>query len=285
VRVEALATISSNGRQKSGAEMERARLPALWLRAWLRKNTAAGLLSVVVVNVPMGPASAQPFNPIRKLTTWYTDRSLIDVEIVGSTSLQPDSHRLEPNRVLRFRLERAYLTGLAAQEKPGFEIVSVGVDRETGLAQSLLVAVASKGRFHEEIAGIPLVTHVERVRRTVVINMQSDHSAEQVQRGSAAWKNCLGEPLGDDRFAYEWEGRKSCRKPSYGKITRQLVRYDSDLLLAINCREPSFPGIGCKVRFPFEGFAVEITFHRDHLPRWREVVEFATAFLKSKQFK
>src|ERR1700684_2577755 len=47
-------------------------------------------------------ASGQPFSPIRKLSSWYTDRSLVDIEITGSTSLLPDIHRLEPERLLRF---------------------------------------------------------------------------------------------------------------------------------------------------------------------------------------
>jgi hypothetical protein len=67
-------------------------------------------------------AVAQPFNPVRKLTTWYTDRSLIDIEIVGAITTT-DTHKLEPSRVLRFRLERAYVSSLRAKDQAGFESV------------------------------------------------------------------------------------------------------------------------------------------------------------------
>ena len=43
-------------------------------------------------------ASAQAFNPIHTLTNWYTDRNLVDLEIVGSTSMLPEFHKLEPKK-------------------------------------------------------------------------------------------------------------------------------------------------------------------------------------------
>ncbi len=57
--------------------------------------------AVVLAGTTVGStcAMAQPFDPVRELTTWYTDRSLIDIEVVGSTSMLPDIHRLEPERV------------------------------------------------------------------------------------------------------------------------------------------------------------------------------------------
>ncbi len=114
----------------------------------------------------MGEASAQPFNPIRELTTWYTDRGLIDIEVVGSTSLVPQTHQLEPERLLRFRLERAYVEFFRAQTELGFELVTFGFDLETGLPVSLLSAVVMSGRFHEDIPGVPRVPQRERVRRS-----------------------------------------------------------------------------------------------------------------------
>jgi hypothetical protein len=231
------------------------------------------------------PVMGQPFKPVRKLTSWYTDRSLIDIEIVGSTSLLPDVHQLEPERVLRFRLERAYVHQLLTQDKPGFEIVGFGFDMPTGLADSLIAAVSQSGRFHEDIPGVPRVADADRVRRTLFIALASDNSAAALRRGSSAREKCRGAPLGNGLFAYEWQGRSGCNRPSYAKITRQLALYDDDLLLSIDCREESFRGLGCKLRFPFEGFGAQVTFHRDHLPRWREIVEFASAFLKSKQYK
>jgi hypothetical protein len=58
--------------------------------------------------------------PIRELSSWYTDRSLID--IIGSTSLVPDSHGLEPDGVLCFGMERAYVETLLTQSSPGYEL-------------------------------------------------------------------------------------------------------------------------------------------------------------------
>ncbi len=52
-------------------------------------------------------ALSQPFQPITKLTTWYTDRTPIDLEIVASMGQGNEAHLLQPERKLRFRLERA----------------------------------------------------------------------------------------------------------------------------------------------------------------------------------
>ena len=232
-----------------------------------------------------GRAMAQDFAPIRKLTTWYTDRSLVDIEIVGSTSLLADSHRLEPERVLRFRLERAYVHTLIAQEQPGFEIVGFGFDTETGLADSLIVAASMRGRFQETIPGIPDVSQSDRFRRTLMVSLRNDISADSVRQLSDGSAKCGGAPLEHGLLAYEWEGRRGCRRPTYPRASKYLARYENDLLLPIMCREESFRGFGCSLRFPFEGFGTGVTFHRDHLPNWREVIERASAFLRSKQYR
>jgi hypothetical protein len=122
-------------------------------------------LALAVFNVM--PAKSQPFQPIRKLITWNTDRGLVDIEVVGSTSMLPDRHTLEPDRVLRFRLERAYVDTLLAERGPGFEIVTFVFDMETGLPASLILAVSQGGRFHEDISGVPHVSQVDRLSLTL----------------------------------------------------------------------------------------------------------------------
>jgi hypothetical protein len=52
-------------------------------------------------------ASAQPFQPISQLTTWYTDRNPIDVEIIASAGQGNEARRIEPERILRL-LQDAY---------------------------------------------------------------------------------------------------------------------------------------------------------------------------------
>src|SRR5262249_10496081 len=57
-----------------------------------RAKLAAVILAFGALTVQ--PAVGQPLDPVYKLTTGYTDRSLIHIGIVGSTSGRPDVHRL-----------------------------------------------------------------------------------------------------------------------------------------------------------------------------------------------
>jgi hypothetical protein len=242
-------------------------------------------VSAAIAAVSMTQASAQPFNPIRALNSWYTDRNLVDIEVVGSTSLEPRLHRLEPERVLRFRLERAYVDKLIAEKGPGYEIVGFSWDTETGLPDSLFDAVANRGRFHEEIAGIPVLSVAEAIRRTLVISISSDSSAAALQHSSDFIRKCTGAPVGNGLWRYEWINRQGCTRPTYPGGSRYVAEYSDNLVLRIQCQEESFPGVGCHLRFPFEGFGVDLNFHRDHLANWREIVDRASAFLKSKQYR
>jgi hypothetical protein len=245
-----------------------------------RARLLVSLAVLVLVNCRQ--VSAQPFQPVRKVTTWYTDRSLVDIEIVGSTSLVPDTHRLEPDRVLRFRLERAYIHSLLAKAEPGFEIILLGVDWDSGLPSSLIVATSSNGRFREEIKDVPRLSNNERSRRSLEVEISSDHAAAALVKGSAVWRTCQGSNIGNDLFTYEWEGRRDCRRaPTL--LERKIAAYDNDLALRVDCADGRM-GHTCHLAFPFEAFAVKVSFHRDHLPRWRQVVDFTRAFLKSKQY-
>jgi hypothetical protein len=242
-------------------------------------------VSTVMIIFACGtPIMAQPFNPVRQLTTWYTDQGLIDIEIVGSSSLQPDAHRVEPDRLLRLRLERAYVQTLLTQSDRGYEIVGLAVDSETGLASALLTAASMRGRFHEDIVGVPQFAHRAVLQRTLLLSLRSDVSSALVERSSASIGRCRGAPLGNDLFAYVAEGRDGCAHSSRRQATQYVAQY-GDLLLRIACSDTRPNHLGCKLRLPFEGFGVELTFHIERLSTWRDLVERTTALLKSKQYQ
>jgi hypothetical protein len=243
------------------------------------------LIAIIGISVALG-AETQPFKPVRELTTWYTDWTPIDIEIVGSSSMLPESHHLEPERTLRFRLERAYVVAIIAKSEPGFDIVDFSFDMETGLPESLFFAVANKGKFHEDLASVPILSNAERVRRTLNISISSDASAVVLEHTSEVYrKKCIGAPLGGGLSIFEWKDRlEYCQQPVYPNEADYVADYDSGLALRIVCQEERFPGTGCKLPFPFKGFAVELSFHRDHLRDWRMMIDKASEFLLSKEY-
>jgi len=56
-----------------------------------------GLATMAVVN-------ASDFNPVRSLTTWYTDRTPIDIEVVSSPNPTTGADNFGSKRTLRFRV-------------------------------------------------------------------------------------------------------------------------------------------------------------------------------------
>jgi hypothetical protein len=229
-------------------------------------------LSFLPSAVPAQPSRPPAFNPVRGLTTWYTDRTPIDIEVIGG---------FDSKRVLRFRLERAFVQHLIARE---VTIVSFGLDMDTGLPASLFNAVSDKGRL-ERIAGVPPVPFPELLTRTLNIKITGDSSALFVQRTSDRLRTCAGEPADKDLLVYNVDNSGRCRRSSYPGGSRHIAKYDDKLLLPIQCHKPEFRGTGRTIRFPFEGFSVEEAFHRNHLSHWREIVNRAAAFLKSKQYR
>jgi hypothetical protein len=244
----------------------------------------AGAFALLLSTHSFGLA-AEPFKPSHKLTTWYTDRTPIDIEIVGSSSMLPEFHHLEPVRTLRFRLERAYVDFLVTKGEPGFDIVHFSFDMETGLPEALYFAVGNKRRFHEDFAGVPILPIAERARRTLNISLSSDESAAVLQRNSEVYrKKCQGTPAGNGLWVYEWKDRlESCVRVVYPNGVAYLADFDGSLLLIV-CQEERFPGTGCTLHFPFKGFAVELSFHRDHLRDWRAMIGKANQFLLSKEY-
>jgi hypothetical protein len=230
-------------------------------------------------------AEAQPFNSVHELTTWYTDQALIDIEIIGSSSMLPEFHRLQPERTLRFRLERAYVDWLTTKSDPGFETVHFSFDLDTRQPASLFAAVGDKGRFYEPLPAIPLLPNEQRLRRLINISISSDASSTALQQLSDVYrKECTGAAVGDGLWIFEWKDRPECQRPTYPKGVAYVADYDGSLALRIECQEESFPGTGCSLNFPFEGFAVTLSFHRDHLQDWRGMIDRASDFLHSKEY-
>src|SRR6185312_4773214 len=184
------------------------------------------------------PAQPLAFNPVRSLTTWYTDRTPIDIEIVGG---------FDSKSILRFRLERAFVQYLIAHERM---IVSLGLDRDSGLPASLFSAVSPKGEL-ERIPGVPSVPVPERLTRLLNIKIASDSSALSLHQTSDRLRTCAGEPEDKDLLAFNADNSGRCRRSSFPRGSRHIAKYDDDLLLPIQCHEPGFRGTGCRIRFPF----------------------------------
>jgi hypothetical protein len=235
-------------------------------------------LICAVVFVTMSLLSVSNFNPVRRLTTWYTDPTLIDIEVVSSPN-PPDN--FDSKRILRFRIERAFVQFLLPGE-PTF--VHFGFDMDTGIPSSLFSAT-NKDEYRERYPDVPNISEQERLVRLLNLTVESDQSALSLKKTSARLLKCAGRQTESDLLFYEASDRNGCRAPSYPKGSRHIAKFNDDLLLQIQCKEPEFPGTGCDFHFPFEGFGVRVSFHQSHLSHWRDVVDSATKFLKSKQYR
>jgi hypothetical protein len=243
------------------------------------------LAAATCVGLGMATAEERPFNPIRSVSTAPTDRTLVDLEIVGSTSLVPEQHRLEPERVLRLRLERAYILTLLTKPQPGFELVNLRFDVKTGLPMSLFDMVALRGKFHEDIPGIPDLSQIESIERAFSITLTSEMSASILERGSVGISKCRGVERGDGLFAYDWNADKHCFFQSYTRGSQYVARYDDKMFLRIMCENSNYPIIDCELVFPFEKFGVQVSFNHVHLSKWSEVIDRSAEFLRSKQYR
>ena len=230
----------------------------------------------------MAAVSASDFNPVRSLTTWYTDRTPIDIEVVSSLNPTTGADNFDSKRTLRFRVERAFVQMLLTR---GPTFVHFGLDMETGIASSRFGATSKKGRFREYFSDVPEIPPQERLTRLLNLTIESDSSALSLQAMSGRLQKCAGRPIESDLLSYEVSDQNGCRRTSYPNGSRYIAKYDGGLLLRVQCQEPSFAGTGCHLDFPFEGFAVRASFHRNHLARWREVVDHAASFLKSNEYR
>src|SRR6185295_14420984 len=128
-------------------------------------------LSFLPGAVPAQPSRPLAFNPVRSLTTWYTDRTPVDIEVVGG---------FDSKSVLRIRLERAFVQYLIARETT---IVSFGLDKDTGIPASLFSAVSPLGEL-DRIPGVPSVPVPERLTRLLNIKIASNSSALSLRQTS-----------------------------------------------------------------------------------------------------
>ncbi|QOZ28932.1 hypothetical protein XH93_39300 [Bradyrhizobium sp. CCBAU 51753] len=235
-----------------------------------------------MLSISCGTATADEFKAVRERLAVSTDMTQIDIEVVGSTSQLPQFHRLIPGLVVRFRLARAYV-GLYAEHEPGFEIFNIGVDLETASPMSLFETAILGPRFGKDIPGIPKLLPEEVRRRNIRMSIHSDDRAEYLRKFGEKLAGCHGDVLVENDM-WVYERRADC--PGLGSRTfGRVVQMDATLLTKIECEEwlpPSWAR--CKTAFPFEGFTVRLNFDRDLLSRWREVVSFSAAFLKSKQY-
>jgi hypothetical protein len=226
-------------------------------------------------------ASPQPFNPIRENAGPSTDRSLVDVEIAGSTSMWPQFHRLEPERVLRLRLERAYVSFIIAHKELGFEILILDLDTETGLPAELIIANAA---FDKHIPGVPEIAFDDISPRKVMMTIQSDASEAQLVSRSSLIGKCRRADLGNGLFSSQERIGEECRDPQFPRFSYYAASY-MDLWLEITCEEENrIKKLDCRLLFPFDGFGVRVDFYHDRLAKWQDVVQSTVEFLKSKEY-
>jgi hypothetical protein len=223
-------------------------------------------------------SSAQQFEPSSNLSSWYTDRKPIDIEIVGTEGVGSEAHLVSPPRVLRLRLERAYLINLFRTNQPPSSVALIGFDLPTGLPSALFQASPEQ----VEARGDPIhqLTAADWASRTVSISLTSSNLTSGFDLASSELKNCKGRRLQDDLFLLEKGQGSSCLKWSLGKGTKYVAQYSDKVLLLLRCSRAS---LGCETYVPFDGFLPSISFNESHLTRWREVTEKVTAFLQSKQ--
>jgi hypothetical protein len=65
------------------------------------RTTVVTIFAVAAVGSswPSRSVSAQSFNPVSKLTSWYTDRNPIDVEITATVGVGDEARPVDPQRV------------------------------------------------------------------------------------------------------------------------------------------------------------------------------------------
>jgi hypothetical protein len=286
-----------NGQTMEGGKVAKAlpRLPATQEKAdepWFgiayasairgRLHLTAISVFFVYVLFAISCGAATAFNPIRERLVVSTDMTPIDIEVVGSTSLVPRLHKLIPELVVRFRLERAYV-GLYAEREPGFEIFNIGVDLETRSPMSLFETAILGARFGKDIPGIPRLLPEELRRRNIRLSIHSDDRAEYLRRFSETIAPCRSQAVENGLWLYE---RKTDCPGLGAQRFGRIGQLEDTLLTKIECDEALPSSFArCQTEFPFEGFAVRLNFDRDLLPRWREVISFSAKFLESKQYR
>ena len=229
----------------------------------------------------MVPAAfAQPFQPVSQLTSWYTDRSPVDVEIVGTKGVGLEAHLISPPRMLQFRLERAYLHLVIRRDQPPSSVASLSFDLPTGLPSALFQAPPDQ----VEARGDPIrqLTAADWASRAVRISLSGSNLAGGLELASSELRSCKGKKIQDDLYLLNKDHGPSCVKWSLGSGIKYIAQYSDNVQLLVQC---SSAPLGCKMFVPFEGFLASISFNESHLATWRAVTEKVTDFLRSKKYR
>jgi len=246
-----------------------------------------GLLLAPVWNQQGLRAEDKGFHPVSvNLLGSSTDRNAVDIEIVGSSSLVPQQHQLQPDRVLRLRLERAYINSFLTKSAPGFSILSISIDQPTTLPQALIDAVSLQGKFHQDNPGVPALTRDEAARRQVVLEIRSDLPNASYSNYAKGAAECVQDVAGNDLQEMKLLpsfGAKACARTIQRDGRKWLARREGADPTVIECHGGGGRVTGCSTRFDYQRFAVGLRFHESLLPKWREVIAFAEAFLSSKK--
>jgi len=223
-------------------------------------------------------AEGGPFNPIRKFSTWYTDRSPVDVEVVATSGPDSEAHFLEPRRTLRLRLERAYVDSIAWRERPPYDYSFVGLsfDMTTGLPAALFQAPPEQ--VDKRGDDISRIGHSALVRRTLNISIRGYSSANLLKANTPKLNRCRGKQEQDDLFSFQSNGSDCYRGIKPDPIYIAVI--SADLSLQITCNDQP---LGCRMAFPYGDFAPEVGFNRHRLYEWRSIVDRARAFLDAKK--
>ena len=225
-------------------------------------------------------AFAQPFQPVSQLTSWYTDRSPIDVEIVGTKGVGGEARLVSPPRVLQFRLERAYLHLLIRRDQPPSSGASLSFDLPTGLPSALFQAPPEQ----VETRGDPIqqLTAADWASRAVRVSLSSSNLAGGLGFASSELRSCKGKKIQDELYLLNKHHGSSRVKWSLGSGIKYIADYSDNIQLLVQCsRAP----LGCKMFVPFEGFLASISFNEGHLATWRAVTEKVTNFLNAKKYR
>jgi hypothetical protein len=238
------------------------------------------LFVLLICGSALAASDDHAFTPIHKLQTWYTDRSLVDVEVVASQGPSDRAHFVEPKQSLKLRLERAYLNGIGWTEKPDYSSVDIEFDLPTMLPSALFIAPPSEVDKRGE--DIKALTREEMGRRALIVRLNGQATAESLRRLSDRVQQCAGTRL--DNGLYEWDSKNaSCRNLHTPSASKQFVaEIEPGLFVKLPCSNAL---IGCSLSFPFAGFVASISFHRDHLAAWQDMIERATRFLRDKQYR
>ena len=248
------------------------------------KLARCGFLGLALIACVLGNEvfAAPPFDPVRKLTTWYTDRNPIDVEVVATSGASPDARFLGPRRALGLRLERAYVGSIGWHEQPDYDYssLSMSFDAITGLPSALFSAPPLQVDKRGE--DIPQLTHDESIRRTLIVNVDGHSTAENLKTNSKKLDRCRGAQERDDLFRLNDDGSTHCHLSSLIGKMNYVALLSADVSVQITCTDQA---IGCRLMFPFDGFAPVVVFHRNRLGEWRSIIDEASAFLRAKKYQ